>query len=91
MECTRMRLRTDRHHADRYIPGTYWSGDKKVKGHPNIILTVGFESLMLYSEIQSHRFLSSGEVLYHIWAWWPSCSLVQNHLNKPSFEQTWRP
>ena len=28
MERTRMRLRTDGRHADRYIPWTYWSEDK---------------------------------------------------------------
>ena len=31
LEGTRMRLRTDRCHADRYIPRTYLSGDKKKK------------------------------------------------------------
>ena len=42
---------------------------------------------MLYTKIQPHSFPSSGEdfkVFYHIWAWWPSCSVVQNHLNKLS-------
>ena len=40
---------------------------------------------MLYTKSQPQSFLSSGEeVFYHIWAWQPSCSLVQNHKTKMS-------
>ena len=37
------------------------------------------------TRVKSQRCLGTGEkdfCFYHIWAWWPSCSVVQNHLNK---------
>ena len=47
---------------------------------------------MLYTKIQPQSFLSSEEeVFYHIWAWQPSCSMVQKHLTKLSTSFDRRP
>ena len=66
-----------------------WPCRKKVNGQPMVIIwtnLVDLESSMLYTKIQPQSFLGSGEEdfqeFYHIWAWWPSCSIVRNHLNK---------
>ena len=54
----------------------------------NVILGFGKPwVLMLYTNIQPQSFLvlkkkKIKKCFYHVWAWWPSCSMVQNHLNK---------
>ena len=46
----------------------------------------GPESPMLHTKSQGHRPPGSGDDFfkgfYHIWAWWPSWSCDQDHLNK---------
>ena len=57
-----------------------WPYHKKVKGQPSLIILnlVDLESLMLYNKIHPQSF----KCFYNIWAWQPSCSMMQNHLNK---------
>ena len=64
---------------------------KKVKDYPSLIILtnlVDLESPIPYTKIQSQSFLSTGEedfkCFYHIWAWPPSCSMMQNLLKKVS-------
>ena len=66
-----------------------WLCCKKVKGPLTVIIwtnLVDLESLMLYTKIPPNTFLvlekKNFKYFYHIWAWWPSCSVVRNHLNK---------
>ena len=68
-----------------------WPYHKKIKGHPSLIIFINLEVLespMLYTKIQPQSFLSTGEedfyLFCHIWAWLPSCSMMQKHLNKVS-------
>ena len=66
-----------------------WPCHKKVKSQPTTIFwtnLVYLEFPMLYTKIQPQSFLGSGEddFFYHIWAWWPSCSMGQNHSYKLS-------
>ena len=70
---------------------------KKVTGHPRIIIRtnlIDLESPMLPTKIQRQSLLGSGEegvkvFVYHKRAWWPSCSMVWNHLNNlPSILST---
>ena len=67
--------------------------DPAIKGqsHPRIIRTilVDLESAMLYTKISLKAFLVQKQFFtvfnyffYNIWAWQPSCSMGQNHLNK---------
>ena len=66
----------------------FWQCGEKVKDHPRIIIwtnLVDLASPMLYTKILPQSFLGSGggfEVFLTIWAWQPSCSILQNHLIK---------
>ena len=72
-----------------------WPYHKKVKGHPSLIILtnlVDLESPMLYTKIQPQSFLELEKKIfkcfYHIWAWQPSCSMIQNHLNSVNIPST---
>ena len=58
-------------------------------GGGDIKILVDLESLMIYTGIQPLSFLGSERkrflsAFYHKWAWPPTCSIIQNSLNKLS-------
>ena len=66
-----------------------WPSRKKVKCQPRVIICtnlVSLQSLVLYTNIQPRSLVVSGVedslvFLPYIWAWRPSCLMMQNRLN----------
>ena len=62
-----------------------WPCCKRIKGQPTIIIwtnLVDQESPMLYTKDLAQSLLDFEKSVYHMWAWRPSRSMVQNHSNK---------